>query len=105
MGKDIILDNVLRMMYDKFMQRISVHIPDETRKMINLVVKAKSKNESEIIREALDKGLNIIYPKSNSAQALLDFAKMAEKIPTRGKVPKDASINHDYYLWGGEKRE
>lgn len=92
------------MMYDVFMQRISVHIPTELRKRINIVANVKSETEAEVIREALDKGLKVIYPKSTSAQALLDLAKMAEKIPTRGKVPKDASINHDYYLWGGEKR-
>lgn len=87
------------------MQRISVYIPDDTRIRINLVAKAESKAEAEIIREALHEGLESLHPKSCSAQALLDLAKMAEKIPTRGKVPKDASINHDYYLWGGEKRE
>lgn len=87
------------------MQRISVYIPEDTRIRINLAAKAKSKAEAEIIRDALHEGLRILHPKSRSAQALLDLAKMAEKIPTRGKVPKDASINHDYYLWGGEKRE
>lgn len=87
------------------MQRISVHIPTDLRRRINIVAKAKSKVESEVIREALDKGLKVILPESSSAQALLDLAKMAEKIPTKGKVPQDASINHDYYLWGGEKRE
>lgn len=87
------------------MQRISVYIPDDTKKRINLVARAKSKAESEIIRAALEEGLEKIHSKSTSAQALLDLVKMAEKIPTRGKVPKDASINHDYYLWGGEKRE
>lgn len=87
------------------MQRISVYIPEETRRRINIVAKAKTKPEAEVIREALEEGLEKIHPKSASAQALLDLAKMAEKIPTKGKVPKDASINHDYYLWGGEKRE
>lgn len=87
------------------MQRISVYIPEDTRKRINLAAKAKRKVESEIIRDALEEGLEKIYPKSASAQALLDLAKMAEKIPTKGKVPKDASINHDYYLWGGDKRD
>ena len=87
------------------MQRISVYIPDDTRQKINLVAKAKNKIQAEIIRDALDKGLRVIQPKSTSAQVLLDLAEMAKKIPTKGKVPKDASINHDYYLWGGEKRE
>ena len=86
------------------MQRISVYIQEDTKKRINLVAGAKSKAESEVIREALDQGLNIIYPKTASAQALLDLAKMAEKIPTKGKVPKDLIENLDYYTWGGKKR-
>lgn len=87
------------------MQRISVYIPAETRKRINLVAKAKSKIEAEIIREALDEGLSVIHPKTASAQALVDFAKMAEKIPTKGKIPADFVKNLDYYTWGGKKRE
>ncbi len=87
------------------MQRISVYIPEDTRKRINIVAKAKSKLKSDIIRDALDEGLSILHPKTASAQALLDLAKMAEKIPTRGKVPADAVKNMDYYTWGGMKRE
>lgn len=87
------------------MQRISVYIPEETKIRINLLAKSKGKTEAGIIRDALDEGLDQIHPKSASAQALLNLAKMAEKIPTKGKVPIDASINHDYYLWGGEKLE
>ena len=87
------------------MQRISVYIPEDTRQRITLISKAKSKLEAEIIRDALEVGLQKIHPKVGSAQVLLDIAAMAKKIPTRGKVPSDASINHDYYLWGGEKRE
>lgn len=87
------------------MQRISVYIPEETKKRINLAARAKDKAESEIIRDALDEGLKKLYRPASSAQALLDFAKMAEKIPTKGKVPKDFIRNLDYYTWGGEKRE
>lgn len=87
------------------MQRISVYIPEDTRKRINIVAKAKTKPEAEIIREALEKGLDVIHPKVTSVQALVDFAKMAEKIPTKGKVPADFVKNLDYYTWGGEKRE
>ncbi len=93
------------MMYDEYMQRISVHIPEETKKRISFAAKAKGKDQAEIIRDALDEGLEIIYPKSSSAQALLDFAKLAAKIPTKGKIPKDFVKNLDYYTWGGEKRE
>ena len=86
------------------MQRISVHIPEDTIKRINIVAKSKSKPAAEIVREALEEGLEMIHPKSTSAQALVDFAKMAEKIPTKGKVPADFIKNLDYYTWGGEKR-
>lgn len=87
------------------MQRISVYIPEDTRKRINIVAKVKSKLKSDIIRDALEEGLSILHPKTASAQALLDLAKMAEKIPTRGKVPIDAVKNMDYYTWGGLRRE
>lgn len=87
------------------MQRISVHISDETKQGIDLAAKAKNKLASELIREALDAGLKVVYPKSSSAQALLNFAKEAEKIPTKGKVPTDIVENMDYYTWGGKKGE
>jgi predicted transcriptional regulator len=92
-------------MYDVLrMQRISVHIEDDTKRRISLIAQVKNKAEAEIIRDALDQGLKTIRPKSN-AQALLDLAKMAEKIPTQGKLPKDTVKNMDYYMWGGEKRK
>lgn len=87
------------------MQRISVYIPEDTKKQINLVAKAKSKAESEIIRDALAEGLKVLHPKSSSAQALLTLAKLAEKIPTEGNIPTDAIENMDYYTWGGTKCE
>lgn len=87
------------------MQRISVYIPEDTRKRINLAARAKNKAEAEVIRDALDEGLDIVYPKSASAQALLDYAREAAKIRTRGKLPKDLIENLDYYTWGGEKRK
>lgn len=87
------------------MQRISVYIPEDTRKRINIVAKAKFRPEAEVIREALEKGLKTIHPPTASAQALLNFVKMIEKIPTKGKVPKDAVENMDYYTWGGNKRK
>ena len=87
------------------MQRISVFIPDDTRRRINMVARAKSKPESEVVRDALEEGLERLHPKSSSAQALLDLARMAERMPTKGRVPKDAVKNMDYYTWGGEKRK
>ena len=87
------------------MQRISVYIPEDTRNRINIVARIISKAESEVIRDALEEGLEKIYPKSASAQALLYFSRMAEKIPTLPGTPKDVSANHDYYAWGGQKKK
>lgn len=86
------------------MQRISVHISDETRQRIDLAAKAKRKVEAELIREAIDAGLNIIYPKFSSAKALVDLAKMADKLPSKPNAPRDVSENLDYYAWGGQKK-
>jgi predicted DNA-binding protein len=87
------------------MQRISVFIPDETKKRISIASKARGKEESEIIRVALDQGLNVIYPKSSSVRALLDLAKQAETMPSEQGEPTDISTNLDYYAWGGEKKK
>lgn len=86
------------------MQRITVHISDETRNRIDLAAKAKQKVAAELIREAIDVGLKKIYPPSSSAQALLNMAKLAEKTPTKPGSPTDISENHDYYAWGGTKK-
>ncbi len=86
------------------MQRISVHISDETKQQIDLAARARGKIEAEIIREALEKGLKIIRPKSSSAQALVNLAKMAAKLPSRPNTPNDISENVDYYAWGGSKK-
>lgn len=86
------------------MQRISVHISGETKQRIARVAKATSKVESEVIREAIHAGLNVIAPKQSSTKALFDLAKMAEKLPSKPDEPTDVSENLDYYAWGGSKK-
>jgi predicted DNA-binding protein len=86
------------------MQRISIHIPEQTKKRISILAESKNKAEAEIIREALEEGLDKIHPKSASAKALLDLAEMMEKTPTEGNIPKDAIKNMDFYTWGGSKK-
>ena len=36
-------------------------------------------------------GLKIIYPKFNSAKALLELARVAKKLPSEDKEPTDVS--------------
>jgi len=87
------------------MQRISLHISDETKQRIDLAAKAKNKVESELIREAIDAGLNLISPKSSSAKNLLRLAQMAEQLPSKANAPKDVSENLDYYAWGERRKD
>ena len=87
------------------MLRINIYIPEDLNRKLDFTAKSKRRAKAAIIREAIEKGLRITQPKSTSAQALLDLAKMAEQIPIKGRVPKDFSENLDYYTWGGQKRE
>ncbi len=84
------------------MQRISVHITDETKQRIDLAAKAKQKVEADLIREAIDEGLKKIYPPTSSAQALLNLAKMAEDLPSRPEEPTDISEDTAKYAFGGK---
>lgn len=88
------------------MQRFYINLTPELSQKIDSKAQVAKKPKAEIAREALEIGLQQIGPnESTSAQALLNFVKMIEKIPTRGKVPKDAVENMDYYTWGGHKRK
>jgi predicted DNA-binding protein len=84
------------------MQRISVHITDETKQKIDLLAKAKNKVESELIREAIDAGLDIISPKVNSAKALFNLSKMAKNLPSQPEDPKNVSEDTAKYAFGGQ---
>ncbi len=88
------------------MQRFYIYLTDEQQKRIERAAQITNKPKSEVVREALDKGLS--HNKSSgsvSAQALLEFTKQAEAIPTVGKIPDDFIKNMDYYTWGGDKNE
>jgi metal-responsive CopG/Arc/MetJ family transcriptional regulator len=87
------------------MQRFYIYLTDEQRKKIDQQAQITKKPRSEIVRDALDKGLTEKHTQSVSAQALLGLVKEAEKIPTKGNIPEDFIKNMDYYTWGGEKDE
>lgn len=85
------------------MLKTYLYIPDELNQQIIRTAKLEKKSKAEIIRRALDAGLDIIEKRQvNGAQVLLDLAKMAKKYNVKG--PRDLSVNHDYYLWGGKKK-
>jgi hypothetical protein len=93
------------MFYNNEMYRFHLYLPEQLKYKINSTAKLQKKSKAEVVREALEEGLKVIQPKSNSIQGLLDLAKMAEELPYNKNDPKDLSMNHDYYAWGGEKKE
>lgn len=84
------------------MLRTYLYIPDNLEKQINQAVQTQKKSKAEILRQALRQGLEILAPKVGGAETLLKLAEIGRKHKVKG--PKDLSINHDYYLWGGKKR-
>ena len=68
-----------------------------------MLVRKHKKSKAEIIRTALNKGLNIWNTEHNSgAEVLLRLVELGKKHNVKG--PRDASVNHDFYLWGLPKK-
>ena len=85
------------------MLKTYLYIPEQLEQKINLAVKLQKKSKAEVMRNALKKGLEK-EPQRNDAQVLLELADEARKILKDEKLPRDLSVNHDYYLWGGKKK-
>ena len=86
------------------MLRTYLYIPEHLREKINHTARNQKKSKAEILREAIKKGLEKMEEQNASgAEALLEIAEMAKKLKVKG--PKDASLNHDYYLWGLPKKK
>lgn len=85
------------------MLRTYLYIPEHLEKKINQTAKTRRQSKAEVMRHALDKGLEVIN-QQNGAQILLEFSKKAQMILKNEKLPRDLSVNHDYYLWGGKKK-
>lgn len=86
------------------MLRTYLYIPDEMEKKIKYTAKAQNKSKAEVIRYALEAGFESIEKqKPGGAEVLLRLAEIAKKYKAKG--PRDASVNHDYYLWGFPKKD
>lgn len=85
------------------MYRMHIHLPDELKSQIAVAAMATGEPKAEVVRKALQNGLKAYQQdRSSSAASLLKLADQARSIP--GKGPRDLSVNHDYYAWGGRKR-
>lgn len=85
------------------MDRTHIYLPEDITREIANRARVQRMSKAQIIREALETGLKTKRTqKSGSAKALLDLAQMAGML--KGTGPRDLSINHDYYIWGGKKK-
>lgn len=85
------------------MLKTYLYIPDHLNTRINYAAAKQKKSKAEIIRFALEKGMNDVQQHENtSAQALLKIADVGEKYQAKG--PRDLSQNLDRYVWGMQKK-
>ena len=81
------------------MLKTYLYIPEQLEKKIKLTARNQNKSKAEVIRQALEKGINQVALRGTaSAQALQKIAEIGKKFNLKG--PKDGSDNMDKYLWG-----
>lgn len=85
------------------MLKTYLYIPDHLDKKITKTAREQKKSKAEVVRETLEVGFESLErQKPDGVQVLLELADFAKKY--KGQGPKDASLNHDYYLWGLPKK-
>lgn len=86
------------------MLKTYLYIPDHLEKQIVQTAQSQKKSKAEVMRKALQEGLDVIEKQNKGgAEVLLKLAELAKKYPVKG--PRDASVNHDYYIWGLPKKD
>lgn len=85
------------------MLKTYLYIPDELNKEIVQLASTQKKSKAAVLRAVITKGIEATKKeRASGAEWLLKLAEMAKKYDVKG--PKDLSINHDYYLYGGKKK-
>lgn len=84
------------------MVRTQIYLPLTLKRQLMREARLADISFSELIRESLEKQLKQAQKKQpiNGATLLLEMAAQAKKKNLRG--PRDLSINHDKYLYGGK---
>ena len=86
------------------MLKTYLYIPDDLNEKISRAADAQKKSKAEIIRKALEKGISEEEQgKNTGVELLFKLAELGKKNKVKG--PKDASVNHDYYIWGFPKKD
>ncbi|MBI2641918.1 hypothetical protein HYW87_05020 [Candidatus Roizmanbacteria bacterium] len=86
------------------MLKTYLYIPEYIAKEVKNLAENERKSKAEILRSALEQGISVLKRKRyGGAEALLKIVELGKKYKVKG--PRDASINHDYYLWGLPKKK
>ena len=90
------------MIYINYMIRTQVYLTEEQARDIKLRAKREKKREAEVIRDLLNKGLEVPGGKARetTGEALLRLARIGETL--KSKAPADLSSRIDDYLYGDE---
>jgi hypothetical protein len=82
------------------MIRTQVYLTEEQARDIKLKARREHKREAEVIRDLLNRGLNVSRSASRetTGEALLRLAKLGEELKI--KAPADLSSWIDEYLYG-----
>lgn len=72
-----------------------VVLPPALRDRIRLQAQQERKSQAEVVRELIQKGLEVQQP-GGAGEALLRLATLGKKLRVRG--PKDWAKNHDAYF-------
>lgn len=82
------------------MIRTQVYLEDRQSKSIKLLSQSKNRSEAEIIRDALEYGLDHLRDQSGNADGLLALAQLGERLGIRDE--RDAASRIDDYLYGDD---
>lgn len=81
------------------MLKTYLYIPEHLDQKIKYNAKTQNKSKAEIMRQALENGLQKFKNQGNAGvEVLFKLAKLGKKYKLQG--PKDSSIKMDEYLWG-----
>lgn len=79
------------------MLKTYLYVPDRLQEKINITAKLQKKSKAEVMRQALEKGVEILN-EHGSATSLLKLTEIGRKGKLKG--PKDSSQRIDELLWG-----
>lgn len=77
------------------MIRTQLYLPELLYREVAFIAKREKKKKAQVIREALEKGIEQKRPRQTVGEAFLELAKLGDRLNLKG--PTDLSVNHDTY--------